>query len=139
LYYFRKKFSSVPEIELHARIEETLKFLAIAKYCTGPIPVSKDIDDIWHYWILQTQEYQCLCYSLPGEQFIHHTSNSYDQYFNNNNGKQNDLQLDVKMLAIYVANYGPFEESRVKYWLLASYLIEKCGWRIQQLNEWLAG
>jgi hypothetical protein len=138
LHYFRRKFPSLPELELHTRIEETLKFLAIAKYCSGAIPVSREIDDVWHYWILQTQEYKTLCCCLAGGEFIHHTSNSYVEYFDKDIGKHDNLQLDIKMLATYVANYGPFEESRVKYWLLASHLVEKCGWEIQQLNEWLA-
>jgi hypothetical protein len=138
LHYFQKKFSQLPDAELRVRIEETLKFLAIATYCHGSIPVSQDIDEIWHYWILQTQEYEALCLSLQGRKFIHHTSNDYVQYFDPNIGEHDNLSLDIKMLATYVANYGPFEEGRVKYWLLASHLIEKCGWKIQQLNEWLA-
>jgi len=137
LHYFRKKFSCLTEAELRARIEETLKFLAIASDCSGAIPVSRDIDEVWHFWILQTQEYEALCLSLPGGKFIHHTSNDYIEYFDEDVGKHNNFRLDVKMLATYVANYGPFEESRVKYWLLASHLIEERGWDIQQLNDWL--
>jgi hypothetical protein len=61
LHYFRKKFSQLTEAELRARIEETLKFLAISTYCSGAIPVSREIDEIWHYWILQTKEYEQKC------------------------------------------------------------------------------
>jgi len=138
LHYFQKKLSQLPEAELRVRIEETLKFLAIATYCSSSIPVSRDIDEIWHYWILQTQEYEGLCLSLSEGKLIHHTSNDYIEYFDKNIGKHDNLSSDVKMLATYVANYGPFEENRVKYWLLASYLVEKCGWEIQALNDWLA-
>src|SRR5690348_4424920 len=81
LHYLERKFPQLPKAELHARIEETLKFLAIANYCSGAIPVSRDIDDMWHYWILETQEYEALCLSLPGGRFIHHTSNHYVGYF----------------------------------------------------------
>jgi hypothetical protein len=137
LHYFQKKFSHLTDSELRARVEETLKFLAISTYCTGAIPVSRDIDEIWHYWILQTQEYEALCSSLPRGTFIHHTSNDYIECFDRDIGKHDNLPLDVKMLATYVANYGPFEERRVKYWLLAAYLVEKRGWNILQLNDWL--
>jgi hypothetical protein len=137
LHYFRKKFSQFSEAELRVMIEETLKFLAIATHCAGAIPVSRHIDETWHYWILQTQEYEALCLSLPGGKFIHHTSNDYMEYFDEDIGKHDNLLLDVKMLATYVANYVPFEESRVKYWLLASHLVEKRGWEIQELNDWL--
>jgi hypothetical protein len=137
-HYFRKKFPQLADPELRARIEETLKFLAIATYCSGAIPVSREIDEIWHYWILQTQQYEALCSSLPEGQFIHHTSNDYVEYFDEDIRKHDNLPSDVRMLATYVANYGPFEQNRVKYWLLASHLVEECGWEIQQLNDWLA-
>lgn len=138
LHYFQKKFSSLSQIELRARIEETLKFLAIGTFCSGCIPVSRDIDQIWHHWILQTEEYQALCLSLPGKTFIHHSSNDYIKYFDENVGKRDNLALDVKMLALYTVNYGPFEASRVRYWLLASHLVSKRGWSVEQLNDWLS-
>lgn len=138
LHYFRKKILHLTDAELQARIEELLKFLGIATFCSGAIPVSRDIDEVWHYWILQTQEYEALCSSLPGGKFIHHTSNDYVEYFDKDVGRHDNLRLDVKMLATYFANYGPFEESRAKYWLLASHLIERHGWSVEQLNDWLA-
>lgn len=138
LYYFRRKLPLVTDVELHVRVEETLKFLAIADYCSGAIPVSREIDEIWHYWILQTQEYEALCLSLQGRKFIHHTSNDYIEYFDREIGKHDNLQLDIKILATYVENYGPFEADRVKYWLLAAHLVQECGWSVRQLNDWLA-
>jgi hypothetical protein len=41
------------------------------------------------------------------------------------------------MLGNYVLNYGPFEGNRVKYWLLAAHLVEKCGMTVDELNNWL--
>lgn len=137
MQYFKRKLAHVPEAELQARIEETLKFLFIAHECTGAIPVSSEIDEIWHYWILQTQEYLRLCELLPTGTFIHHSSNDYLRYFDPSVGERNSLELDVKMLALYVANYGPLEECRTPYWLLAAHLVGRCGWSTRQLNEWL--
>jgi hypothetical protein len=137
LQYFRKKLPEVAEDELLIRIEETLKFMAIARYCTGPIPVVIEIDEIWHYWILQTQEYEQLCQALPGGEFIHHSSNAYLEFSDPNVGTTLNLRADVEMLAAYAANYGPFTERRVKYWHLAAYLIEKRHWSVDELNHWL--
>jgi hypothetical protein len=137
LHYFQKKFPQVPPDELLARIQETLKFLSTATYCSGPIPVSREIDEIWHSWILQTQEYHELCLSLQGGKFIHHSSNDYIEYFDKNIGNHDNLLLDIKMLAIYVENFGYFQEDRVQYWLLASRLVKEYGWSIQELNDWL--
>jgi hypothetical protein len=137
LRYFRCKFAELPADELRARIEETLKFLFISHECTGAIPVNRDIDAIWHAWILQTREYSNLCERLPARSFIHHSSNDYLRYFDASIGEQTDLMHDVKMLALYVANFGPFEASRTKYWLLASHLVERRGWSVGELNDWL--
>jgi hypothetical protein len=52
--YFHKKLPDVPAVELLIRIQEALKFLNLATYCEGNIPVSQVIDDIWHLWILET-------------------------------------------------------------------------------------
>jgi hypothetical protein len=135
--YFRKKLPDLLRAELDARIEETLKFLVISRYCTGPIPVTKDIDDVWHYWILETKEYVTLCGALETGEFIHHTSNQYLEYFQDERQESEDLLLGVRMLATYVENFGSFEQDRTRYWLLADFLCNKRGWSVQDLNEWL--
>jgi hypothetical protein len=50
---------------------------------------------------------------------------------------ENDLERDVAMLGNYVLNYGPFEEDRVRYWVLAAHLVDNCGLSLDQLNDWL--
>jgi hypothetical protein len=138
LHYFRKKLANLSENELRVRLEETLKFLALARFCTGPIPISSEIDEIWHYWILQTQQYRQVCCFLPGGEFLHHSSNAYIECFDPEVGSRDNLRSDVLMLATYVANFGPFEHDRFKYWMLARHLIENCGWTLNELNSWLA-
>jgi hypothetical protein len=137
LHYFRKKLAEIAEDELLARIEEALKFLAISQYCKSAIPVTREIDEIWHYWILQTAQYEQLCLALPGSEFIHHSSNAYLEYEDPGIGARWDIRADVEMLAIYRANFGPFIASRVKYWHMAAFLIDKRGWSLEELNQWL--
>ena len=137
LYYFTCKFPDLTSDELRARIEETLKFLFISHECSGAIPVSKEIDEVWHAWILQTHEYNELCERLPAKSYIHHSSNDYLRYFDPSVGESGNLIDDVKMLALYVANFGSFDFSRTKYWLLAHHLVERRGWSVEQLNDWL--
>src|SRR5262249_26775048 len=83
-YYLRAKLPELPLEELHARIEETLRFLYLSSECVGDIPVTREIDDIWHLLILQTAEYETLCSRLPGGKFIHHSSNHFLAYFDDN-------------------------------------------------------
>lgn len=137
LYYFRKKLPDISEKELLIRIEETLKFLTIAHFSSSAIPVVREIDDVWHYWILQTQEYEDLCRALPSGEFIHHSSNAYLGFFDPTIGDRLDLHADVRMLAIYVTNFEPFSENRAKYWQVPAFLIEKRGWSVNKLNGWL--
>lgn len=136
--YFEKKLPRLPRAEVRIRIEEALKFLNIAVYCKGNIPVSKEIDEIWHYWILETREYSRLCPLLQGRQFIHHSSTDYLGYTDRQTmAREAELARDVAMLGTYVLNYGPFEKRRVKYWPLAAHLVDKCGWSVRRLNQWL--
>lgn len=137
LHYFRRKLPQVSESELLVRIEETLKFLMTSRFCTSSIPVTQEIDDVWHYWILQTQEYETLCRALPGGDFIHHSSNAYLVFADPEVGTDWNVRADVEMLAIYVANFGPFTADRAKYWRLAEFLIDKQGWELDELNGWL--
>ena len=140
-HYFKCKFSSLSDDELEMRIEEALRFLFISHECRGAIPVSKDIDEIWHAWILQTQEYMELCEQLPAGRYIHHSSNDYLSFFDplvdELVGEHGGLEQDVKMLALYVANFGPFDERRAMHWLLARHLLQRLNWSVADLNEWL--
>jgi hypothetical protein len=136
--YFEKKLSLLSRAEIGVRVEEALKFLNIATYFHCNIPVSKEIDDIWHLWILETKEYEGLCSILQGRTFIHHSSNDYLECQGYDIiAHKNELDQEVAMLATYVLNYGPFEEERTKYWLFAAHLIKNNGWSVEQLNEWL--
>jgi hypothetical protein len=136
--YFERKLSPASCAEVAVRIEETLKFLNVATYFRCNIPVSKEIDEVWHYWILETTEYQELCSKLQGRRFIHHSSNDYlECQGQGTKTHENDLEQEVAMLATYVLNYGIFEKDRVKYWRFAAHLVENVGWTLDQLNDWL--
>jgi hypothetical protein len=135
--YFQRKLADVPREELGPQIEECLKFLSIARHCRGSIPVTPAIDEVWHLWILETMEYSRLCASLGDGTYIHHTSNVFTQCAGEA-PPDNTLEEDVATLGTYVLNFGPFEEGRVKYWRMASYLVTHGGMRLADLNSWLA-
>jgi hypothetical protein len=135
--YFGRKFPEVEPSELMVRICEALKFLFISSECRGSIPVTKDIDEIWHAWILQTQEYMQLCSLLPAGDYIHHCSNDYLAFFDDPSEATGDLADAVRMLALYVHHFGPFDPRRTRYWRYASHLVDRCGWSVDELNDWL--
>lgn len=138
-HYLRCKFAELPGEELDTRIEETLRFLFVAHECSGPIPVSREVDAVWHAWILQTQEYFELCERLPTGRYIHHSANDYLRYFDPDVGEEEDMALAVKMLALYVANFGEFTPESARHWLLVRHLTDRWGWPLQAVNEWLRG
>jgi hypothetical protein len=134
-YYFHKKLAPLPPAEIDLRIEELLKFLNLAVYSAGPIPVSKEIDDVWHYWVLETAEYETLCGKLPGGLFLHHSSNEYAEFLDANaKEKEIDPAAQIAYLGAYVKNFGPFEASRVLHWPFATRLMDMFGWSLGDLN-----
>ena len=136
-YYLRAKLPDVSVEELNARVEETLRFLYLSSECAGDIPVTREIDDLWHLLILQTAEYERLCRRLPGGKFIHHCSNKFLAYFGEGRSRDGSLRNEVRMHALYVQNFGKFDCDRVRYWRLASYLVQEVGWTTEDLNDWL--
>jgi hypothetical protein len=139
IHYFRRKLPNLDEAELLARLEEALKFLFLAPACRGAIPVTREIDDVWHLWILQTEQYVELCGRLPTGTFLHHCSNDYLAAFGADAAPRDDLTEAVRMLALRVQHFGPFEPDRVRYWRHAAHLVERCGWSLASLNDWLSG
>ncbi len=127
-FYFERKLAPLPSEDVVVQIEELLKYLNMAVHCNGDIPVSKDIDEVWHLWILQTQQYEELCARLSGGVFLHHSSNDY-ALFTDPGAKDRkiDRTIGISILASYVMNYGPFEADRLKYWPLAAKLAESLG------------
>jgi hypothetical protein len=137
-YYFRRKLKHLTPAEIDARIEELLKYLNIAVFFEGFIPISKEVDDVWHYWILETVEYENLCKKLQGGVFLHHSSADYISYVNPavvSDKMPVDLPLHLSILSSYVLNYGPFQSDRVKHWPLAAKLMESLGWDLDELNH----
>src|SRR4051795_6953590 len=75
--YLRKKLVALPVAEFSRRVDEALKFLHMSSELRGSIPVTSDIDDVWHLWILETREYAKLCAAIPGTTFIDHCSDAF--------------------------------------------------------------
>ena len=133
--YLKDKTGIASEAELKIRIEECLKFLSLIQLCRGDIPVSSEIDDIWHLLILETWEYQDLCQKLPGGRLIHHQSkvlrrherNHDGNYEGNDEGKvgnEGDTpSRRLSWLVSYYANFGEFTPQTLAYWPIASELL----------------
>lgn len=137
-YYFDKKLAPLPGAEVDARIEEMLKYLNLAIHSDGDIPFSREIDEVWQYWVLETAEYMALCRKLPGGSFVHYTSIDYVEYADEGvRHKRIGLARGLAILSAYVLNYGPFQADRLRYWPAAQHLMKSLGWGLDTFNQWL--
>jgi hypothetical protein len=137
-HYFARKLAPLPQPEIDARVCELLKYLNLSAYSHGGIPFSPEIDDVWHLWILQTQEYRRLCQRLQGGRFVHHSSNEYEAYADPDvRTRPQDLQRGLALLRAYVLNYGPLRADRLVHWPLAERMVQQLKWSVEQLNAFL--
>ncbi|APY89593.1 hypothetical protein DCW30_13205 [Streptomyces alfalfae] len=97
------------------------------------LPVEQDIDEIWHYLILQTREYRELCEQrLPGGHFIHHRSISYDAY-QAAPGRETAAEEALRWLPLYTAAFGPFDEAALPHWTVVRFLHDELGLSLAEI------
>lgn len=133
--HLNQKFNSIEHDVLHQRITEFLKFMYLRSlYGTGFIPLLAEVDDIWHEFILQTQEYERFCQALPGKQFIHHNSVHLEDF-----AKGQDKKAIIQNLLAWLPNYsyhfGQFTPETARYWLMVSFLQDELGMTLEQINS----
>ncbi|WP_399095135.1 hypothetical protein ACGH2B_26925 [Streptomyces sp. BBFR2] len=86
------------------------------------LPVEQEIDEIWHYLILQTREYRALCEErLPGRFFIEHRSIAYEDY-QREPGREQVLEEALRWIPLYCAAFGPFDEGALPHWTIVRFL-----------------
>lgn len=130
-----KVLSPIDDEEIHRRIQEFMKFMYIFSTKKGGfIPVSDDIDHIWHEYILQTREYEKLCKDLPGQKFVHHQTISFDDYAKNKT-RTEVLKNMLDWVPAYSALFGEFTEKTAGYWSIISFLSNELHLTLQQINQ----
>ncbi|MFI9204344.1 hypothetical protein [Streptomyces sp. NPDC053048] len=89
------------------------------------LPVEQEIDEIWHYLILQTREYRELCEEkLPGGFFIHHRSIAYEDY-QEEPGREKSIEEALRWIPLYCQEFGPFDEGALPHWTIVRFLYER--------------
>lgn len=148
--YMKKRlesvFDKISRDELYTRINEFFKYIYLSSVnierykAEGSlvkgsfIPVNKNIDDIWHEFILQTREYEYLCKSLPGKSFIHHQSGKFNEY-KEKHGFEGSVKRLLDYLPGYVKYFGKFTNKGLKYWTIPNCLVSSGTLSIEQLNN----
>lgn len=116
-------------------LQEFSKFFCLAAESNGSfLPTTEAIDEIWHAYVLETEEYQELCERVTPDQFLHHRSLTYKDYASNRSSEEL-LSEDLSWLASYVANFGGHTSESLEYWPFAKHLSERQNWAIGDLNR----
>ncbi|MER6988354.1 hypothetical protein ABT337_01235 [Saccharopolyspora hirsuta] len=98
------------------------------------LPVEQEIDEIWHYLILQTREYREFCARLPGGFFIEHRSISYTEYAEEAPREQTAAEA-LRWIPLYQAAFGPYDEGALPHWTMVRFLHEQLDMPMAQIAE----
>ncbi len=133
--HLRRCFPELSQEEREIRTQEFLKFICLQSMKdSGFIPVTQEIDLIWHEYILQTRAYEKLCHDLPGKKFVHHQTISFSEYASTQNRKQ-ILRAVLDWLPMYRAHFGEFTEKTAHYWWIVTFLLQELKLTIHQVNQ----
>lgn len=131
----RENFPERNDEELKIQVEEFLKFMTIiSAEGASFIPLSKEIDDIWHEFILQTASYAKFCDNLLGQRFIHHETISMEDY-SAQKGKGVLVDQMLKWIPHYIKRYGDFTDRIADYWTMCRFLQNELGMTLAEINE----
>ncbi|MGI5532344.1 hypothetical protein ACQEVX_34760 [Streptomyces syringium] len=124
--YFTGKTEAAPDF-VERQVLECLRYLYLIsrhrEQLSGLfLPVEQEIDEIWHYLILQTREYRELCEErLPGRFFIHHRSIGYEDY-QQEPGREQAIEEALRWIPLYCREFGPFDEGALPHWTIVRFL-----------------
>src|SRR5262245_51982003 len=137
--YFQAKMPDVSHELLVRRLCELIKYLMLVQFSPGRILFGQEIDNVWHYWILQTREYAQLCEKLPGQSFRHHSSRDYQETAEAAETVivSDALQRALSFFISYYRNFGPMTEDRLDCWPALQRIVQEAGWDLDELNDFL--
>lgn len=135
--YFYRKLSNQDPCYVKLKIAEILKYLSLAHHTPGEIHFNEELDEIWHLWILQTEQYYALMNELPEKKFIHHSSKEYITGLEIDLDEDDKIKRQLLFLINYNLNFGGFTEITIKFWPAAVALSEALSLNINELNEYL--
>lgn len=130
--YFAAKNEELSREFVARQVTECLRYLYLVSRHRDQLgglflPVEQDIDEIWHYLILQTREYRALCEErLPGRFFIEHRSIAYEDY-QQEPGREQALEEALRWIPLYCQEFGPFDEGALPHWTIVRFLHQQMG------------
>jgi hypothetical protein len=107
-----RRLPNLPVLTLQMQVGELLKFLELAANSDARwLPISEELDAVWHAFILETREYAALC--AQAGHFVHHTSMSPRL---DCESRQQQLDDDLQFVVAYLRRFGEFPEAALPLW-----------------------
>ncbi|SDM05806.1 hypothetical protein SAMN04488074_11622 [Lentzea albidocapillata subsp. violacea] len=130
------KLTDRSDADIDVQLEECLKFLEIVSAGEGSsfIPLSKEVDEIWHELIVETGSYRRLCDALPGRRFINHESIGLEDYAGRSTKAVVSAQF-LEWIPKYISRYGRFTEEVANHWTICQFLRTELGMSLDEINE----
>ncbi|CAN1528394.1 hypothetical protein MCEMSEM23_01308 [Rhabdaerophilaceae bacterium] len=165
--YFRAKMPHLAPDVLKCRIVELAKYLIMAPQFPGNILFGLEMDDLWHFWVMQTREYAHFCKSLPGGTFRNHDSNDHPEHKVSweeaeavalatiaakaqkaAGQKPPAAEIDkekaeqhtkrvLSFFASYVSNFGPMKPEAVENWPPVVRMMRRMDWSLDEFNSFM--
>jgi hypothetical protein len=138
LYFIKRTGSSSDYVE--RQLTECLRYLYLVSKHRDRLsglflPVEQQIDEIWHYLILQTREYRTLCEErLPGGFFIEHRSCPYATY-QQEPSREQLIEQSLRWLPLYRESFGPFDEGALPHWTMPRFLRDEMGLSLSDIAQ----
>lgn len=138
LYFTNRTDSPLDHVE--RQLVECLRYLYLVskhrEQLSGLfLPVEQQIDEIWHYLILQTREYRTLCEErLPGGFFIEHRSCPYATY-QQEPSREQLIEQSLRWLPLYRETFGPFDEGALPHWTMPRFLRDEMGLSLSEIAQ----
>ncbi|MFI1968560.1 hypothetical protein [Streptomyces cinnamoneus] len=136
--HFLEKTGAAPDF-VERQVTECLRYLYLVsrhrERLSGLfLPVEQEIDEIWHYLILQTREYAALCEErLPGRFLIHHRSIAYESY-QQEPGREQALEEALRWIPLYCREFGPFDEGALPHWTIVRFLHQRMDMSLEEIS-----
>lgn len=135
---YRRAFDQWDSEKQEIALGEFVKFAILASYFGNIfVPCTRDIDQIWHKFILETKDYFSFCERIRPGNFLHHSGVTYDNYCEMKPARQ-VVEEDISVLASYRQNFGPFTEKTIGYWHFGNELRLRHGMTLDEFNEMIS-
>ncbi|MFI5776665.1 hypothetical protein [Nocardia sp. NPDC051570] len=136
---YTQRHNEIDEATARAQVREAVRYLTLVSAHPGELgglflPVEQQIDEVWHYLILQTREYRDLCETrLPGGHLIEHRSISYGDY-GEAQSREAMLEQSLRWIPLYCGRFGDFDAEGARWWTMVRFLHEEMGYPLADIS-----